>query len=73
MENKEVRCGCKHNQWKRRIAAGHIGVVDYISSWILAKVSCSFALPTPDDPFVCVNSMQLLFCYTQVSLSRIKI
>ena len=28
-----------------------MGVVDYISSRILAKVSCSLALPTPDDHF----------------------
>ena len=50
MENKEVRRGRNHNQWKRGIAAGHMGVVDFISSRILAKVSCSLALSTPDDP-----------------------
>ena len=73
MENKEVRRGHNHNQWKRRIVAGHVGVVDYISSQILTKVSCSLALPTPDDPFACMNSLELLFYSAQVSLSRRKI
>ena len=36
----------QHNQWKAKkwdvdIAAGHVRVVDYISSQILARVSCS--------------------------------
>ena len=73
MENKEVRHGRNHNQWKRGITAGHVEVVDYMSSRILAKVSCSLALPTPDNPFVWANSLQLLLCSTQVSSSRIKI
>ena len=30
MENKKVRRGYNHNQWKRGIAAGHLGVMDYI-------------------------------------------
>ena len=47
IENKEVRRGRNNNEWKRGIAAGHEGVVHYISSWILPKVSCSLALPTP--------------------------
>ena len=73
MESKEVRCGRNYSQQKRGIAAGHMRVVDYISSRILAKVSCSLALPSPDNSFVCVNSLQLLFCSTQVSSPRIKI
>ena len=56
MENQEVRRGHNRNQLKRGIAAGHVGVVDNRSCRILAKVSCSQALPTPDDPFVCVNT-----------------
>ena len=28
MENKEVRRGRDHNQWKRGIAGGHVGVID---------------------------------------------
>ena len=46
MENKEVRRGHNHNQLKRKIAAGHVVVVNYMSSRILAKVSCSLALPS---------------------------
>ena len=60
MENEEVRHVRHHNQWKRGISAGHMGVVDYISSRILAKVSCSRTLLTSDDPFECVNDMWLL-------------
>ena len=73
IENIEVRWGHNHDQWKRKIAAGHVRVWDYISSRILAKGGCSQALPTPDVPFVCVNSLGLLSCSTQVSSSRIKI
>ena len=73
MENKDVRHRRNPDQGKRGIAAGHVGIVDSISSRILAKVSCSLALLTPDDPFVCANSLQLLFCSSQVSSSRIKI
>ena len=57
-------------QWKRKIAAGRMRVVDYISSRILAKLICSLALPILDDPFMCANSLRLLFCSTHVSLSR---
>ena len=42
------------------IAAGHVRVVDYINSQILAKVSSSLALPSPDNFFVCANSPRLL-------------
>ena len=67
MDNKEVRRGRNHNQWKRGIAAGHVGVVDYISSRILAKVSCSQALPTPDDPFrVCELSEIALLLHKSI-------
>ena len=66
MENKEVRRGRNHNQWKRGIVVGHVGVIDYISSRILAKVSCSLALPTPDDSFVWVNSLIALLLHTSI-------
>ena len=61
-----------HGLQKRGIAAGHVRVVDYVSSWISAKVSCSLALLSPDNSFVCANSLRLLFCSTQVSLPKIK-
>ena len=32
MENKEVRRGRNHNQWKRGIAASHVGSIDYYSN-----------------------------------------
>ncbi len=32
----------------------------------MAKVSCSLALPTPDDLFVCANSLRLLFCFSAI-------
>ena len=57
---------------KRGIAAGHARVVDYFSSRISAKVSCSLALPSPDNFFVCANSQRLFFCSTQVSSPKIK-
>ena len=67
---KEPMGSRQHNQWKakkwdmgvtmvnekRGIAAGHVRVVDYVSSRISAKVSCSLALPSPDNSFVCANS-----------------
>ena len=61
MENKEVRHGHNHNQWKIRIAAGHMGVIGCINSQILTKVSCSLALPSPDNPF-----MRDIFLYIRV-------
>ena len=70
--NKEVRCGRNHSQRKRGNAAGHVRVVDYISPRFLAKISCSLALPTPNNSFVCANTLLLLFCSTQVSSPRIK-
>ena len=61
------------NQWKQKrgIATGHVTVVDYVSSRISAKVSCSLALPSPDSS-VSANSLRLLFCSTQVSSPKIK-
>ena len=73
MESKEVRCGRNHSYRKRGIAASHVRVVDYVSSRISAKVSCSLALPSPDSSSVCANSLRLIFCSTQVSLPKIKI
>ena len=67
MELKEVRRGRNHNQWKRRTAAGHVEVVDYISSRILVKVCCSQALPTPVDPIrVCELSTIALLLHTSI-------
>ena len=64
----------QHNQWKakkwdvgitmvnekRGIAAGRVRIVDYVSSRISAKVSCSLARPSPDSSSVCANSLRLL-------------
>ena len=72
MESKKVRYGRNHGLRKRGIAAGHVRVVDYVSSRISVKVSCSLALPSPDSSSVCANSLRLLFCSTQVSSPKIK-
>ena len=49
MEIKEGRRGRNHSQRKSGIAAGHVRVVDYISSRISAKVSGSLALPSSES------------------------
>ena len=47
-------------------------VVDYVSSRISAKVSCSLAFSSPDSSSVCANSLRLFFCATQVSSPKKK-
>ena len=41
--------------------------------WILTKVSCSLAFLSPNNSFVCTNSLRLFFCSTQVTSTKIKI